>query len=384
MPRPVCRSAKALSLHKMAALEIGLRADASLEIGTGHVMRCLTLAAALRLQGSVCRFICREHPGHLIDLIRERGFEVLALPGAVSYGGLAPRAAADYATWLGTDPATDAAQARKALGGRRLDWLVVDHYALDAHWELLMKPAARRILAIDDLANRRHDSNMLLDQNLGRTARDYQGLLPAASVVLAGPRYALLRPEFAALRAQSLQRRSTAQVRQLLVSFGGVDKDNLTLKVLETLVACELPSDCQIVAVMGAAAPGLKAVRDFAGRMPGCIELRVSEKNMTELMAASDAAIGAAGGTAWERCCLGLPSLIIMMAENQKVGALALQASGAALLADAYKPLADSLRTSLPDLLDPLRLSQMQAACFSIVDGDGTRRVVEEMLHVNL
>lgn len=368
----------------MAALDIGLRADASLDIGTGHVMRCLTLADALRRQGAVCCFICREHPGHLIDYIRERGFEVLALPGAASTGAPAPLAAADYAAWLGTDQATDAAHVRQALRDRRFDWLVVDHYALDERWERLMRPSTRKIMAIDDLANRRHDVELLLDQNLGRTARDYADLLPAAGTVLAGPRYALLRPEFAALRAQSLQRRSSARVRQLLVTLGGVDKDNFTLSVLEVLAAGELPADCRIVAVMGARAPGLQAVRDFAGRTLEQIELRVDEKNMAELMAASDAAIGAAGGAAWERCCLGLPTLVVMMAENQRAGALALQASGAVLLADAGLPLADSLRARLPDLLNPQRLSQMQSACFAMVDGDGTRRVVEELLRVNL
>lgn len=368
----------------MASLEIGLRADASLDIGTGHVMRCLTLADELRRQGAVCRFICREHPGHLIGHIRERGFDVLALTGAVSSEAPASRTATDYAAWLGTDQATDAAQTRQALGEVRLDWLVVDHYALDEHWERLMRPAARHILAIDDLANRRHDVEVLLDQNLGRTARDYADLLPTTSALLAGPRYALLRPEFAALREQSLRRRSPVRVRQLLVTLGGVDKDNLTLLVLEVLAASELPADCRIVVVTGAGAPGLQAVRDFADRMSGRIELRVNEKNIAALMAVSDAAIGAAGGTAWERCCLGLPTLVLMMAENQRAGALALQASGAALLADVGLPLAEGLRAQLPGLLDPQRLSQMHSACVSVVDGAGTRRVVEELLRVNL
>jgi UDP-2,4-diacetamido-2,4,6-trideoxy-beta-L-altropyranose hydrolase len=368
----------------MATLEIGLRADASLNIGTGHVMRCLTLAEELRRRGAVCRFICREHSGHLIGYIRERGFEVLVLPNATPSEALAARAAEDYAAWLGTDLATDAAQARQALGGRRLDWLVVDHYALDESWERLMRPMARHILVIDDLANRRHDCEVLLDQNLGRTARDYAGQLPATGTVLAGPRYALLRPEFAALHAQALQRRTPTRVRQLLVTLGGVDKDNVTLSVLEVLATSELPADCRIVVVMGAGAPGLQSVRDFAGRASSRIELRVNEKDMAALMATSDAAIGAAGGTAWERCCLGLPTLVVMMAENQRAGAMALKASGAALLADAGLPLAEGLRAQLPGLLDPQRLSQMQAACVSMVDGDGTRRVVEELLRVNL
>lgn len=366
----------------MAALEIGLRADASLDIGTGHVMRCLTLADELKRGGATCCFICREHRGHLIDLIRARGFEVLILPGAASCDADAPRVTVGYAAWLGVDQATDAAQTRQALGTRRLDFLVVDHYALDACWERLMRPLTQRILAIDDLANRRHDCEILLDQNLGRTAQSYAELLPAASRLLIGPRYALLRPEFASLRARSLLRRSSPQVKQLLVTLGGIDKDNITLSVLKVLAGSTLPEDCHVVAVMGGGAPGLQAVRDFVGCTSGRMELRVNESNMAALMAASDAAIGAAGGTAWERCCLGLPTLVIPMAENQREGALALQASGAALLMDAGLPLAQGLCARLPELLDPQRLSEMCAAGIAMVDGDGARRVVEEFLHV--
>jgi UDP-2,4-diacetamido-2,4,6-trideoxy-beta-L-altropyranose hydrolase len=368
----------------MAALEFGLRADASLDIGTGHVMRCLTLADALRRRGAVCRFICREHPGHLIDQILERGFEVLVLPGASPSGALGVRSGIDYIGWLGTDQATDAAQTREVLIGRRLDWLVVDHYALDETWERMIRPATRKVLVIDDLANRRHECELLLDQNLGRATSDYAYLLPATGTILAGPRYALLRPEFAALRAQSLVRRSTERVQQLLVTLGGVDKDNLTLFVLKVLAGSVLPADCQIIAVMGGRAPGLQAVREFAASTPGRIELRVDEKNMAALMVASDVAIGAAGGTAWERCCLGLPTLLVLVAENQLAGALALQARGAALVANAGLPLEEGLRAQLPHLLDPRRLSQMQAACIAMVDGEGVRRVVEKLLHVDI
>jgi UDP-2,4-diacetamido-2,4,6-trideoxy-beta-L-altropyranose hydrolase len=368
----------------MPALEIGLRADASIDIGTGHVMRCLTLADEFRRRGAVCRFICREHTGNLIDQILERGFEVLVLRGVSPSGALRVRSGTAYVDWLGTDQVTDAAQTREVLMGRHLDCLVVDHYALDERWERLMRPATRKVLVIDDLANRRHDCELLLDQNLGRASSDYAHLLPPTGTVLAGPRYALLRPEFAALRAQSLMRRSTERVQQLLVTLGGVDKDNLTLSVLKVLADSVLPADCQIVVVMGGGAPGLNAVREFAASTPGRIELRVNEKNMAALMVASDVAIGAAGATAWERCCLGLPTLLVLMAENQLAGGLALQARGAALVASAGLPLEAGLRAQLPHLLDPRRLSQMQAACIAMVDGDGVRRVVEELLRVDL
>jgi len=154
--------------------KIAFRVDASLKIGTGHVMRCLTLAEALRDRGCESTFICREHPGNLIDLISERGFTALGLPAvdvAQDLGlelNLPPHAA-----WLGADWRTDATQTRKAIGDVTADWLVIDHYAIDERWERKLRPACRRLMVIDDLADRNHDSTccwIKIWSKAGRTA----------------------------------------------------------------------------------------------------------------------------------------------------------------------------------------------------------------------
>lgn len=235
-------------------MRIAFRADASLQIGTGHVMRCITLADALRERGAKSTFICRPHTGHLLDLIKQRGHETIALtPADNSF--IAP-ADPFHAKWLGTDWASDAMQTQQALGDQVADWLVVDHYGLDRRWEKVMRSQAQRIMVIDDLADRPHDTDLLLDQNLGRQAHDYGGLLSRHTQTLIGPTYALLRPEFAQWREHSLQRRAQPKLKNLLITMGGVDHDNATGKVLDALTHCELPTELRITVVMGPTAPG--------------------------------------------------------------------------------------------------------------------------------
>lgn len=358
------------------------RADASLDIGTGHVMRCLTLAEALRARGATCRFVCRTHPGHLIDLVRQRGFKVALLPPATED---APTAAPDnmppaHAHWLGADWGTDAEQTRAALGGERVDWLVVDHYALDARWERRLRGACSRLMVIDDLADRPHDCDLLLDQNLGRGAADYAALVPGGCAVLTGPHYALLRPEFAALRPDSLARRESPQLKRLLITMGGVDKDNATGRVLDALRQCPLPLDCQVTVVMGPHAPWLDHVREQAAELPWPAEVMTNVSDMAQLMVASDFAIGAAGSTSWERCCLGLPSILLVLADNQRGIARALERAGAAHMTDI-----DSIHRDLERFFREVGASEtiLKAASLAagtITDGHGADLVVTRLM----
>ena len=187
-------------------MKITFRTDASLQIGTGHVMRCLTLADALAARGAYCQFICRAHDGNLIEFIRRKGLTAHPLPA----GAALPRSPTDptHAAWLGATQAEDAEACAPILAAQRPDWLIVDHYALDARWERALAPHYRKLMVIDDLADRPHSCDLLLDQTFGRDAADYRPLVPADCRLLCGSHYALLRPEFAALRPYSLQRRA--------------------------------------------------------------------------------------------------------------------------------------------------------------------------------
>lgn len=317
-------------------------------------MRCLTLADALRERGAQSTFICRPHAGHLLDLIQQRRHTAKAL--APADDTFTAPADPCHDKWLGIDWASDAAQTQRALGEQVLDWLVVDHYAFDRRWEQALRPHTQRIMVIDDLADRRHDSDLLLDQNLGRQAKDYVGLLSRHTQTLIGPAYALLRPEFAQWREHSLQRRAQPQLKNLLITMGGADQANATGQVLDAVTHCELPTDLRITVVMGPTAPWLAQVQAQAATMPRPTQVLVGVNNMAQLMAESDLCIGAAGSTSWERCCLGLPAIQLVLADNQKGINAALELAGSVLTVQL-----DKLQAELPSVF--AKVSRSNVLC---------------------
>ena len=367
--------------------KFAFRVDASLQIGNGHVMRCLTLADALVTRGAKCQFICRDHPGNLIDFIRAKGHSVHTLPLAPTLGAAEAASASDYAdpllvhhAWLGANQAQDADACTPILAAQRPDWLIVDHYALDAHWERALEPHYNKLMVIDDLADRPHACNLLLDQTFGRDSADYHHLVPTDCRLLCGSQYALLRPEFAIMRPYSLQRRARPALRELLITMGGVDRDNVTCQVLQALHTCPLPTDCRITVVMGAKAPWLDAVRTQAQYMPWATRLLVGVRDMAQVMAESDLAIGGAGATSWERCCLGVPTIMLVLAENQRAVARGLERSDAAKIIDLGQCKTMLLGELLvPLITDTAQLLRMSKCAASIVDGSGASAVMLEM-----
>lgn len=359
-------------------MQIAFRADASLQIGTGHVMRCLTLANALRERGARCTFICRPHSGHLLDMIAQGGHHAVALPNGGTTTHHMPADLA-HAAWLGTDWQTDAQQTSGALGNESVDWLVVDHYALDHRWEQALRPHCQNLMVIDDLADRLHDCDVLLDQNLGRSAQDYGGLLKPQTTTFISPHYALLRPEFAQLRSQSLARRTQSQLKHLLITMGGVDKDNATGQVLKALTACHLPTDLRITVVMGPHAPCLADVQQQAAQMPWPTQVLVGVNAMAQLMADSDLCIGAAGSTSWERCCLGLPTLLLVLADNQLQGAQALEKACAALVLGNAQNVSQVFEKHMQSGAN-VQLRSLALAAAAVSDGLGVQRIVAAML----
>jgi UDP-2,4-diacetamido-2,4,6-trideoxy-beta-L-altropyranose hydrolase len=365
-------------------MKVVFRTDASLEIGTGHVMRCLTLAEALTAKGAECQFISRVHEGDLREFIRGKGFIVHALPSArevksapTAHGHKAPIPDLDHRHWLGATQAQDSEACAPILAAQRPDWLIVDHYALDICWERALAPCYRKLMVIDDLADRTHTCELLLDQTFGRHMTDYQSLVPTTCRLLCGSQYALLRPEFAALRPYSLQRRDQPTLRELLITMGGVDKDDATGQVLQVLRRCPLPADCRITVVMGMAAPRLEDVRRQVQNMPWETRVLAGVTNMAQLMADSDLAIGAAGATSWERCCLGLPTVMLVLAKNQLKIAQELQQAGAAALVTSGQNVEYQLDEILRTLTSCLqKLHDMSMCSAGIVDGTGTHSVI--------
>ncbi len=295
-------------------------------------MRCLTLADELSLRGAEILFVCREHPGNLNAVAVERGYTIVSLP-YVSRGSSGAGQIPAHASWLGAPWQEDAAETLTAVARFHPNWLVVDHYAIDHRWELLLRPHTGKLMVIDDLADRRHDCDLLLDQNLYLNMDSrYDGLLPDRCVRFLGPRYALLRREFVVARRNLRQR--DGKVRRILVFFGGSDPTNETAKALEAVRRFGRP-DILVDAVVGGGNPRRREIEDLCASM-SAVRYHCQVSNMAELTAAADLAIGAGGSATWERCFLGLPAIVLIIAQNQYEATKAVSREGAVLeLGDA-------------------------------------------------
>lgn len=294
-------------------MNIAIRTDSSTLIGSGHLMRCLTLAERYRKDGNLVTFVCRDLPGNMAYLVSDKGFALTMLPAAEERPDLT-----GYAKWLTVTQEQDADEtiaAIKKIG--LIDRLVVDSYAIDSIWEKRLRSYVTKIMVIDDLANRQHDCDILLDQNfyLNKESR-YQGLVPEYCQLLLGPKYALLREEFYQVR-KSMRVRD-GQLRNILVFYGGVDATDETSKAiqaLQTLQDTGALHDVQVTVVVGASN---ERKEDIASRCKQAgFQYLCQVSNMAELMEEADLMLGAGGSTTWERCFLGLPAIVTAIAENQ-------------------------------------------------------------------
>ncbi len=307
-------------------MNIIIRTDASNQIGTGHAMRCLTLSEYLRDEGCTVSFVCREHPGHLGEIITGRGFSVHMLPFPES-----PVASDDpdnYAAWLSVSQRVDAQETAGYLIENRIrpDWLISDHYALDVEWEMMLRAHANRLMVIDDLANRRHDCDLLLDQNYYDDLDvRYDSVVTDACHLLLGPGYAILRKEF--LRAkQEASRVRDGSIRRMLVFFGGCDSTNETGKVLAALREWSM-TNVAVDVVVGLSNPLREQIKRECDEISS-VMFHCQVDYMAELMSKADLAFGGGGTATWERCFLGLPCVTIEVADNQRIMLEALDRQG--------------------------------------------------------
>jgi UDP-2,4-diacetamido-2,4,6-trideoxy-beta-L-altropyranose hydrolase len=358
-------------------MDVVFRVDASLLIGSGHVMRCLTLADELKKQGNNTIFITRTHNGHLDNIIEARNHDKISLP-LPSKRYQARRDDTVHAPWLGIPWYIDAKQTGHAIGGLNPDWLVVDHYGIDARWHLALRDKVRRIFVIDDLADREFDTDILLNQTYNYGENNYKGLISAKCETLLGNQYALLRQEFAALRSRAINKRKHSDdIKHILVSLGGMDIDNITETVLASLNRVRWDRRPVIDVVLNSKAPNLKRVAQIAEDSPLTVKVSTDVEDMAERMLRADLAVGAGGATSWERCCMGLPTLMMVLAENQSATANSLQRIGAAILVGQTK---NNVESEIVDVIDNILsdrtcLKKMSEISFSLIDGLGAKRV---------
>lgn len=364
-------------------MKVVFRADASDQIGSGHVMRCLTLADALTKAGCDCQFISRNHKGNMADFIQAKGYLCHLLEPDSEQNEIAVTSSQSsvlqHADWLGVTWNLDAGQTAALLATIKPEWLVVDHYALDHNWEQALQPYYHQLMVIDDLADRQHlNADILLDQTLGRKDSDYRSLVNTATKLLLGSEYALLRPEFAIWRDSSLKRRETPELKNILINLGGVDNDNVTGDILNALTASKLPVDCEITVVMGSKAPHLASVQQQVQASDLNIRVVSGVSNMAELMTNADFAIGAAGSTSWERCCLGLPAVMVVLAQNQQMTANQLSKIGACEIVSV-----GVLEHELPQVMQNLSgaiLKSMSIKAQAVCTGDGAERIARAIV----
>lgn len=367
-------------------MKVVFRTDASIAMGTGHVMRCLTLAEELKqIDASCVYFITRAHSGHMADTIRSKGYGLHLLTAPVQGFQPAPDDVA-HAKWLNVPWAMDVEESLEVLIGIRPDWLIVDHYSLDARWHRLLRPYVGHIFVIDDLADRELHCDMLLDQTYGREQKDFQALLDGECRMLLGSRYAILRREFSELRSEAVGRRKRFDgLKRILVSLGGTDPDNVTAKILDSLKKFEGSSGPFIDVILGGQAPHLESIRKQAKNHPLKVEVSTDVDDMAIRMLKADLAIGAGGSTSWERCCLGLPALTICLGLNQKRIILETEKAGAAIYLGGEN---ENFSDIIPEILHRLNrenklMTNMSKRCFHLVDGYGAGRIVREMQEIS-
>ncbi len=333
------------------------RVDSSLQIGTGHVVRTLVLAEVLRKKGCSILFITRVDEGNVVSMIREEGYPVEQLPSASPF-----------------NEEDDFIETQKIISkqSQKPDWVIVDHYGISITWEKKTRDFSSNILVMDDLENRQHDCDVLLDPNLKKDFHlAYTSLIPARCHKLIGPTFALLKKEFKEER-QKLKKNFEG-IKNVLVFFGGIDK-NFDAK--NAIIALKDLSYLNINIVIGKSNPHLEEIKNYQKIAPH-IKIHFNPPSLSKLMAAADIYVGGGGSVTWERCCLGLPSIVIAVATNQKATAELMAAKeyiyylGSAESVSSFK-----IRKTFDDLvMNPQKCESLSIRSSELVDGDGAERV---------
>lgn len=357
----------------MSKKRIAFRLDSSEKIGTGHFTRCLTLADYFKKFEVdilfLCKFLLKHHQKELND--RNIQFEILrSKKNNYSIDELA------HSEWLGTSQLFDANITKNILKDKHFDLLIIDHYALDYRWESVVQDYVKKIFVIDDLADREHLCDVLLDQNFYIDMNDrYRNLLKKKCLLLLGPQYSLLKSDFLEMRAKLPK--YSKEINKILVFFGGFDKYNFTSLALSVLQNINYKLDVDVV--IGKDNPHTKEIKNICKKSKYSLHIQTSE--MAKLMLRSDLSIGASGSTSWERCSLGLPSLVISVAENQKAIAEGLSNLNVAeYVGHADEVTFSSLKDKLTKLLNnPTKIYNLSKNSLKVVDGNGCKRVCNKL-----
>lgn len=358
----------------MLRTRVAFRVDASDKIGSGHFMRCLTLAQELKKQEIQIAFISRHMPQHLTEMIIDQGMEFLPITSIGSAEYSLDQLA--HSSWLGVSQEQDSQDTLAALSDKDWDWIVVDHYALDFRWENLLRSRTNRIMVIDDIADRQHSCDVLLDQNyyLDKESR-YKDKVSKDCLFLLGPYYSLLRDEFRVYRV-NVESRRRVNLKRIFIFFGGVDAENMTTLAVNALA--ELNYGFEVDVVIGFQHPYRSTIEDACAIHGYHCHLQTTR--MAELMSLADLSIGAGGSATWERCSLGLPSIVVSVANNQVRASEDLSYLGAIkYIGTSANISASAIKLAVENALGDEWIDNASQKCMSLVDAQGVLRVTNVM-----
>lgn len=356
-------------------MNIVFRTDASTEIGIGHIMRCITLAITLKRNGANIKFVTSQMPDTLANLILEQGF----IHERLNYKRTEDCDELQHAAWLKSSQSVDVKATIKMVAHMEVDWVVIDHYSLDYRWQKEIRPYTKKIMVIDDIADRRHDCDVLLDQNYyaDMLAR-YKDKVPEGCKLMIGPKFALLRNEFLVKRKNITAR--NGKVKRIFVNFGGVDPENYTEKTIKVLLGIT-SFQFEVDVVIGDQNPNKSNIKKLCNTKG--LSFYVQTTKIAQLMLSADLAIGAGGATTWERCTLGLPSISIPIAKNQVSLVKHAAEIGVVYYPEIHNDFSRELAVHIEALLgNPTLISNISKLAINLVDANGVTRVSNAM-HLN-
>lgn len=357
-------------------MRVVFRVDSSARIGLGHLTRCLALARALQESGCSITFICQNEAGNVNHFIEESGFDLVQINTSAERGNASGDRYASF-DWF-----NDATLFLSNTIEFRPDWIIIDHYSIGFDWQVFVgrKLPESRIMVIDDVPNRRHNCNLILDQTFERNADAYTHLVPKDCKVICGSKYMLLRSEFALNSFCSFEKRLNRPIYSLLITMGGTDIANVTTRILDIVEKSSFPVSYPIRILLGPTAPWLNEIRSKIAISRRNIELHINPPDLVALLEQSDLAIGAAGSSAWERCCLGLPTILVTVADNQRAIAESLHRFGAAIaVGDPHDAGFNfALSSAISKMLnDAAALNLLKLRASAVTDGHGAARVAQ-------
>ena len=356
---------------------VAIRVDSSRFIGTGHVARMLVLASELRSLGAGVIFVCKQYDGAVYEKINEKNFDCVLIPDNSNHGSIS----ANPSSWLGTSEEVDFSAFYSVINKRAVRVVIVDHYAIGATWHMLAKNYGFKVIAIDDIAGRKFAVDILVNQNYGVQESLYDGLIIGQPTLLLGAKYAMLAKDYRIYTSRIKRDYYNKNHINLFLFMGGVDDGDVISNVVKELHNSKVKSKFNLNIAVGAAYPYLDKLIKTLSVLTGFMKysIHVGLPTLSNLINCSDIGIAAGGTNTWERCCLGLPTIIIPVADNQLNIAGQVSQYGAAMKVELTEinGLVDVLESLLAS---PKKLKSMSKMAMQIVDSYGANRLAHRII----